>query len=60
MAALGCGPEALPQKRLTAKGFAERLTALVGEQRYARAAGAVARAMAGEDGLARAAEVVAG
>lgn len=52
--ALGAGPAPLPQKRLSATGLARALTDLVDHPSYGKTAGALAAAIAREDGVAAA------
>ncbi len=54
--ALGCGPEALPLKKLTTERLAERLRDLTATRSYADRATSLAEALAAEDGIARAVE----
>jgi sterol 3beta-glucosyltransferase len=56
--ALGCGPEPQPLKRLRADRFADGLRDLTANPSYRQRAGAIADAIAGEDGLGRAVAVV--
>ena len=55
---LGCGPEPLPLADLRAEPLARALERLAGEARYRKRAAEVAAAMAAEDGLAEAVEVI--
>ncbi len=56
--ALGCGPEYLRLKHLTADRFALRLGQLTRTDSYRRNAAEIARAISKEDGLARAVDVI--
>lgn len=58
VATLGCGPAPLKLKRLRADRFAERLTELVRTESYRQCAGAVAAAIAEEDGVGTAVRVI--
>ncbi len=58
--ALGAGPPPIPLRRLTPATLAERLAALVGTPRYVERAGAIAAALAAEDGAGRAADRLIG
>ena len=55
---LGCGPKPQPVKRLRAGRFAEGLIELTQSESYRSRAREVASAIAEEDGVARAAEIV--
>lgn len=55
---LGCGPKAQPLKRLRADRFAAGLSELTQTESYRRRAREVARAIAEEDGVAQAIEIV--
>jgi UDP:flavonoid glycosyltransferase YjiC (YdhE family) len=52
IAAIGAGPAPLPVRRLRRARLARRLSALVGDERYALRAAALAPALASEDGCA--------
>lgn len=58
--ALGCGPEPQRLKRLTADSFARGLEELVQTDAYRTRAADIARAIAREDGIGRAIEIVTG
>jgi len=55
---LGCGPKPQPMNRLRAESFAEGLRELTQTESYRRRAREIAEAMAREDGVARAIEVI--
>ena len=55
---LGCGPKPQPFKRLKAARFAEGLIELTQTGSYRVRAGEIASAIAGEDGVARAVEII--
>lgn len=56
--ALGCGPEFLRLKHLTAERFAQRLGELTRTESYRLNAAKIARLIAREDGIGRAIEVI--
>ncbi|MEM0914594.1 MAG: glycosyltransferase [Planctomycetota bacterium] len=58
--ALGCGPEAMPLRRLRADRFAAALSQLTGEKRYRERAEEVGEAIRGEDGVSRAVALIEG
>ena len=55
---LGCGPKPLPLKRLTAERFAEGLIELTRNESYRVRARQIAHAIAKEDGVAQAVEII--
>jgi sterol 3beta-glucosyltransferase len=57
---MGCGPKPQPMNRLKAERFAEGLRELTGTESYRVRAREVAGAIAKEDGVARAIEVIEG
>lgn len=58
VAALGCGPPPVRLRKLTAPGLASLLKELSSNPSYAAAAAEIARKLAAEDGVGRAAEVI--
>jgi sterol 3beta-glucosyltransferase len=58
--ALGCGPEPIARRRLTADRFAAAVTDLFGRDAYRFAAARVAEGIASDDGLGAAVRVIEG
>ncbi len=58
VSSLGCGPKPQPLKRMSAERFAEGLMELTRTESYGVRAQELARAIAKEDGVARAAEII--
>ncbi len=58
VAALGAGPKPLPRRDWSASSLSERLRELVSNPAYARRSEALADALAQEDGVGRAAELI--